>query len=589
MCGIAGQIRRPGDTVSQGILDRFATALAHRGPDGQGQWLAGNVGFVQTRLAIIDLDTGDQPLHGPEDTHLIANGEIYNYLELRDMLAPQDWRTRSDCEPPLILYNRDGAGFPAALRGMYAIALHDQATGDVVLSRDPFGIKPLYVKSGSDGISFASEPQALRDGDTGAADIDPGKRAELLQLQFTTGRQTIFPGIQRLLPGETLTIRDGRIAERQRLPAWPQEPGPTLTSESEALAALDDALMDSVELHQRSDVPYGLFLSGGIDSTAVLAAMRRLNDKPVQAYTAWFPETAARDERSHARKVAEAAGAEVIEVPFGEDDFWSLLPEVAAALDDPVADYATLPTWKLAATARQDLKVVLSGEGGDELFGGYGRYRRALRHRWLGGRPMRAKGTFDGLGLLRPGLTGWRDGIAASEAAAARRVDLTPLQRLQAIDCDDWLPHDLLTKLDRCLMANGVEGRTPFLDPAVAAVAARLPDGIKIRGKQGKWLLRRWLEQQMPEAEPFAPKRGFTVPVGEWIAAKGRHLGELVARQPGIGQIADSQDIIRFFSSLKPEQGFAAWSLLFYALWHRRHGLGMLPDGDVFDVLAEAG
>ena len=535
------------------------------------------------------MDTGDQPLHGPEDTHLIANGEIYNYLELRDMLAPQDWQTRSDCEPPLILYNRDGAGFPAALRGMYAIALHDQATGDVVLSRDPFGIKPLYVKSGSDGISFASEPQALRDGDTGAADIDPGKRAELLQLQFTTGSQTIFPGIQRLLPGETLTIRDGQIAERQRLPAWPPEPGPTLTSESEALAALDDALMDSVELHQRSDVPYGLFLSGGIDSTAVLAAMRRLNDKPVQAYTAWFPETAARDERSHARKVAEAAGAEVIEVPFGENDFWSLLPEVAAALDDPVADYATLPTWKLAATARQDLKVVLSGEGGDELFGGYGRYRRALRHRWLGGRPMRAKGTFDGLDLLRPGLTGWRDGIAASEAAAARRDDLTPLQRLQAIDCDDWLPHDLLTKLDRCLMANGVEGRTPFLDPAVAAVAARLPDGMKIRGKQGKWLLRRWLEQQMPEAEPFAPKRGFTVPVGEWIAAKGRHLGELVARQPGIGQIADSQDIIRFFSSLKPEQGFAAWSLLFYALWHRRHGLGMLPDGDVFDVLAEAG
>jgi asparagine synthase (glutamine-hydrolysing) len=588
MCGIAGLVLRNGETVSTILLDRFADILAHRGPDGTGQWLDGSVGLMQTRLAIIDLDTGDQPLHGPADTHLVANGEIYNYVELKDALGDQDWKTRSDCEPPLVLYNSHGAAYPEHLRGMFAIALHDRASGKVTLTRDPFGIKPLYYAETDAGIAFASEPQTLLAAGI-APEVDPKKRAELLQLQFTTGAGTIFKGINRVLPGETLTVNDGRISGRERVVAQP-DPETFYKTEKEAIAAFDTAFADAVAVHQRSDVPYGLFLSGGIDSSAVLAMMRRLNDRPVRCFTAYFPGTAARDEREHARRVADAAGAEMEEVPFDEEDFWSLLPAVAAALDDPVADYATLPTWKLAARARQELKVVLSGEGGDELFGGYGRYRRALRPRLLGGRMMRAKGSFDGTGLLRDGvLDGWRDGIAASEKAAAARRELTPLQRLQAVDSDDWLPHDLLTKLDRCLMANAVEGRTPFLDPAVAAVAANTPDKMKIQGRQGKWLLRRWLDGQMPEAEPFAPKRGFTVPVGEWIAGQGKRLGELVARQPGIGQIAASEDVTRFFTTLRPEHAFAAWTLLFYALWHRRHVTGLEPVGDVFDTLSEAG
>jgi asparagine synthase (glutamine-hydrolysing) len=587
MCGIAGLVRPAGGTVDQAVLDRFAAALAHRGPDGTGQWLDTNVGFAQTRLAIIDLATGDHPLHGPADTHLVANGEIYNYVELREELGDRGFRTGSDCEPPLFLYAEDGPAYANRLRGMYAIALHDRARGTVTLSRDRFGIKPVYLRQTDGGIAFASESHALV-GAGETPEIVGQKRAELLQLQFTTGRQTILDGIERLLPGETVTIENGQVTGRDRIDAL-SEPGPAFHDEDEALAALDRALEDSVTVHQRSDVPYGLFLSGGIDSSAVLAMMRRLNDRPVRAFTAWFPETAARDEREHARRVATAAGAEMEEVEFTETDFWNLLPAVAAGLDDPVADYATLPTWKLAARARLDVKVVLSGEGGDELFAGYGRYRRALRPGWLGGRPMRAKGTFDGIGLLRPGVTdGWRDGIAATERQVAESRDLTPLARLQSVDCADWLPHDLLTKLDRCLMANAVEGRTPFLDPAIAAIAARLPDGMKLRKKTGKWLLRRWLDRELPEADPFAAKRGFTVPVGEWIAARGADLGPLVARQPGIGQIAPPEDVTRFFRTLKPEHGFAAWTLLFYALWHRRHVTGAEPAGDVFDTLAEA-
>jgi asparagine synthase (glutamine-hydrolysing) len=230
--------------------------------------------------------------------------------------------------------------------------------------------------------------------------------------------------------------------------------------------------------------------------------MARLNDRPVRTYTVGFSGTTVADERAHARTIAGLVGAEHTEIEFGEDDFWTLLPRIVADMDDPAADYAILPSWKLARTASRDLKVVLSGEGGDELFAGYGRYRSLSRPWWMGGRNIRAKGTFDGRGVLRNGMNTWRDGIAAAEITAAQ-PGRTRRQVAQATDCADWLPNDLLTKLDRCLMAHGLEGRTPLLDPEVAAVAFNLPDGFKLRDGLGKWLLRRWLEKVMPVAKPF--------------------------------------------------------------------------------------
>jgi asparagine synthase (glutamine-hydrolysing) len=349
--------------------------------------------------------------------------------------------------------------------------------------------------------------------------------------------------------------------------------------------------MDSVAVHQRSDVPYGMFLSGGIDSSAILACMRELNERPVEAFTVGFTGTKVPDERALAERVANAAGANFHAVDFTEADFWSLLPRIADALDDPVADYAVLPTYKLGQFAKEvGLKVVLSGEGGDELFAGYGRYRRTLRPWWLGGRRMRAKGAMDGLDVLREQPTGWRDGMAAAERAAAVR-ERTRLQAAQAADCADWLPNDLLTKLDRCLMAHGVEGRTPMLDNRVAAIAMRLPDKFKIRNGRGKYLLRRWLAARLPEAEPFSKKRGFTVPVAEWIGARGRAIGSLVADQESIKALCKPDRVKDLFASLETKsngrKGQAAWTLLFYALWHRRHIEGRTLDGDAFEVLGE--
>lgn len=590
MCGIAGILSADGRTPSEAVLRRLAGALAHRGPDGQGVHLAGPVGLVQTRLAIIDLETGDQPLFATKpdggEVVLVANGEIYNYIELRAGLGEARFRTRSDCETPLQLYLDHGADFAGRLRGMYSIALFDAAAGRLLVARDPFGIKPLYYVENDAGFAFASEPQALIAAGLADAEIDARARTELLQLQFTTGDATAFSGIRRVLPGETLIIEAGRVVERRRIPALPLE-APRKIPTGDALNELDRVLTDSVNIHQRSDVPYGMFLSGGVDSSVLLALMARLNATPVRAFTAWFPGTRARDERDFARAAVAAAGASHVEVEFTEADFWDLLPEIAAAMDDPAADYAVLPTYKLARAAHDDgLKVVLCGEGGDELFAGYGRYRTARRN-WPLARPMRRKGILDGLGLLRgeDKGRGWRDGIAAAEKASAV-PGVTQLQALQAVDCTDWLPHDLLNKLDRCLMAHGVEGRVPFLDPEVAGFAYRLPDAMKVKRWMGKWLLRRWLETGMPQARPFARKRGFTVPVGEWIAARGAELAPLVAAQPGIAEACEPEAVERLFRSGAAKHGRAAWTLLFYALWHRRHIQGLAPAGDVLDSLA---
>jgi asparagine synthase (glutamine-hydrolysing) len=517
---------------------------------------------------------------------MVANGEIYNFVELRDAMADEKFTTSSDCEPPLKLYRRDGLAFTDSLRGMYALAIHDVSARRLVLARDPFGIKPLYYADTAAGFAFASEPQALIRAGLVEPKIRRSAATELLQLQFSTGRGTIFEGIDRVLPGETMVVAGGKVVERRKRMALPAG-GTESWTEAEALEQLERALVDSVSVHQRSDVPYGMFLSGGIDSSVVLALMARLNDRPVRAFTAGFGEASVSDERGHARDVAKAVGAEHVEIEFTEQDFWSLLPEIAGVIDDATADYAVLPTYKLAAAASGDLKVILSGEGGDELFAGYGRYRSLMRPWWSGGRAMRWRGAFQGLGVLRDESPGWRDGIAASESIEAQ-PGRTRLQVAQAVDCADWLPHDLLIKLDRCLMAHGVEGRTPMLDPAVASVAFRLPDRFKIQGRMGKWLLRRWLAENLPEAQPFARKRGFTVPVGEWIARRGDRLAPLVARQPGVVELCDPAAVERLFKTRGKRAGFASWVLLFYALWHNHHILGRRQGGDVDEALGDA-
>jgi asparagine synthase (glutamine-hydrolysing) len=585
MCGIAGLILSTGapppDPV---VIGRLIDSLQHRGPDGTGHAVLGRVAMLQNRLAIIDLVTGDQPFFSGSAS-LVANGEVYNYRELRDAMPGVVFATNSDCEPPLHYWLRDGPSYATHLRGMYAIAIHERQQRSVTLTRDPFGIKPLYTAQIKDGLAFASEAQALLESGLVKREVRPAAREELLQLQFTTGADTIFEGIQRVLPGETITCADGHVLDRRRI-SWIPEGGPENIDEDEALARLDRALEESVDLHQRSDVPYGMFLSGGVDSATLIALMARLNSEPVRAYTAGFDAPGAADEREHASAVAKAVGAHHQSIEVTEAMVWEHLPEIVGCMDDPAADYAIIPTWFLARRARQDVKVVLTGEGGDEIFAGYDRYRKAIRPWWRGGRTMWARGSFDKVPVLRSQPSIWRDGMAAAEAGALES-GMSRLAAAQATDMTDWLPNDLLLKADRCLMAHGVEGRMPFLDKGVVAAAFRLPDAMKVRDGMGKWILRKWLEKNLPMARPYAQKQGFTVPIGQWIANRGATLGSLVARQPGVMEIAHPDRVEALFRDIRRwRHGFACWKLLFYALWHRRHILGLRPAGDVFATLA---
>ncbi|HYG26076.1 MAG TPA: asparagine synthase (glutamine-hydrolyzing), partial [Caulobacteraceae bacterium] len=380
MCGIAG-------IIGEGSARPLIETITHRGPDGVRVEDGEGYSLAHARLSIIDLECGWQPLHAAGST-VIGNGEIYNYLELIEEFGLEgQLTTGSDFEPLLHLYAREGEKAFGRLRGMYAFCLIG-ADGRTWLVRDPFGIKPLYYAQGSQGLVFGSEPRSLGV----KLEMKAEQAKELLALNYAL--ESPFEGIVRLAPGEVLPIpahpdesRDPVLSSQHSArKSW----APTfvgVSGEEGTVRALDQVLEDSVRVHQRSDVPYGLFLSGGVDSASIATLMARLNERPVTAFTCGFDAPSARDERAQAERVANALKLDWRETTFTEEDFWRIAPQVAWALDDPTADYAALPTYKLAEAAKGTLTVVLTGEGGDELFGGYGRYRRALRPGIFGGRP----------------------------------------------------------------------------------------------------------------------------------------------------------------------------------------------------------
>jgi asparagine synthase (glutamine-hydrolysing) len=558
MCGIAGVLA--GGDGAPAVTKAMAQALTHRGPNGIRLEDQAGAALAHARLSIIDLEGGWQPLHAAGST-VIGNGEIYNYLELgRDFQLEGQLATGSDFEPLLHIYAREGEAVFDRLRGMYALCLIG-ADGKTWLARDPFGIKPLYIMEHDGGLAFASEPRAFFKAGLMQAVLDEGPAKELLAFNYTLAERTAFQGLRRLVPGEIVEIRDGRIVSGRRKAALPRRPAAAAGDEATLIGQLDRVLEDSVRVHQRSDVPYGLFLSGGIDSAAIATLMARLNERPVTAFTCGFEAPGAKDERAQAERVARALNLDWRETRFDEADFWRILPQVAWALDDPTADYATLPTYKLAEAAKGTLTVVLTGEGGDELFGGYGRYRRALRPAWLGGRAAEPRGA-DAATLAR-----WR-----AEAASPKGV--SPLQAAQWADVATWLPNDLLLKLDRCLMAHGLEGRTPFLDPQVAEFAFPLPDRFKVRGRYGKWILRKWLEAHCPAAEPWARKQGFTVPVEAWIAPRAKDIGARIAGLEAVRRVRSAEQVKAVFAN---EGAAERWPLLFFAVWSLIHLEGASP------------
>lgn len=595
MCGIAGIISQK-KTLSSSIPALFSETLSHRGPDGEGFYqkktlLQGSICLVHRRLAINDPEGGQQPLLKKKengfDLALIMNGEIYNassmQKELLQLNPSLTFTTHSDAGPLLDLYLLHGPRFLEKLQGMYALALYDEEKDLLLLARDPFGIKPLYYAFNNKEIVFASEIKAILSYLPTVLSLNTQKELELLNLQFTTGSQTIFEGIFRLLPGECLLIHQGKIQERFLRKALSYETPCSSYTLEKGLSLFSDYIKETVESHLLSDVPVSLYYSGGVDSTILLKTLNDLGHTKLPLFQVFF------EEEPFSPLPASLQG-DFYPVSFKEEDFWDLLPYAAWALDDPVADYAMLPTLKLAKeTHQQGIRVALSGEGGDEIFAGYGRYKKAIRPWFLGGKKPRLTGALENLSLLRS-PSSWRQEIEKEEKFLFSFSTLSPLQKVQALDIKDWLPHDLLTKVDRSLMAFGVEGRPPFLDLSLARLGFFLKDNLKIHKGHGKYLLKEWLHRQVPSSHPFSKKKGFTVPLARWLAPKASILGSLLMQQECLTKWCYPESIKNLFSSFSntnkknSHRTLACWNLLFYTLWYKIH-VEKRPIGPVFELL----
>ena len=604
MCGIAGLILRDGGRPDPVELQRMAAALAHRGPDDRGIQIAGPVGLAQTRLSIIGLATGHQPMVSEDGRlSLAANGEVYNYLELNADLRTRGRRllTGSDSETILHAYAVRGLDFLQDLRGMYAFALHDSGTREqpprVILGRDRLGIKPLFYVRLPDRIAFASEIKALLPVLPRRAELVPQALRQFLQNQFAAGEQTVVAGIRRVLPGEALIVHPDLSVERHRY--WSAlEVAPRRLEVEEAQAELDGLMDQVMREHMRSDVPFGLFLSGGVDSAVLAAMLHAQGAGRIRSFSVGYRGTTMAHELDEAALVATHFGLDHSPLALTLDQVFRRIPHTVWSADELMRDYASLPTSILAQVAGAELKVVFSGEGGDEAFGGYRRYDPHPVERWLkdlrhpGSGGFRTRGQWGSRWARRlfgPALRSAPGSARSPFVDAWRSTPKTwsDMQRRQYTDLVTALPDNLLVKTDRMLMGFGVEGRVPFLDHRIVEFGLSLPDGLKVRRHRGKWLLRHWAAPRLPAGHLDRPKRGFHVPVGDWLTGEvaGR-LGARLLENPGIREWFNTAAIHDLVAVRQARRGGSRelFGLMQLAIWHRlfveEPGLTPAPDED---------
>jgi asparagine synthase (glutamine-hydrolysing) len=589
----------------------MSATLVHRGPDSFGEFSDGNVALAARRLSIIDLETGDQPIANEDGTlHVVQNGEIYNYRELRRELeraGGHHFRTQGDTEVLLHLYEEHGDGFAERLRGMFAIAIWDARRRRLVLARDRFGIKPLYYRAGGGELTFASELRALPRGE-----IDLDALEAFLAFNSIPAPLTIFREIRKLPPGYLLSWEDGRVElKRFARPAPIEEL--RKDEEAELVEELRSRIRDSVRAHLVSDVPVGVLLSGGVDSAFLAALAAEESSEPVRTFSIGFDERSF-DELADARLVAERYGTEHRELVL-RPDAALLLPALADAFDEPFADSSALPTYLVSQLAAGDVKVALSGEGGDELFGGYYTYAADLLALRVGGlasavRPLvellptstrrvsfdyKAKRFARGAHLpplerhhawkeifspdARAELTGRGHGFDPVDLYRTRFAETEgaePLARLQDVDLGIYLADDLLVKTDRASMAHSLEARVPFLDPAVTNFAAALPAKHRVHGLRKKVLLRKAVAPLVPSEIVRGKKRGFSIPAAAWLRgelepfARETLSPETLRRQGYFRPEAVTALLDRHVAG-KEDLSRQLWGLLAFTLWHEHH------------------
>ncbi|MGV0776209.1 asparagine synthase (glutamine-hydrolyzing) [Mycolicibacterium elephantis] len=626
MCGLLALVRNPSADVPSGLVDEVSAAthlMRHRGPDEPGAWVddpqrpVSVLGF--NRLSIIDIAHSHQPLRwGPPESPdryvLVFNGEIYNYPELREALRAEfgvAFATDGDSEVIIAAYHHWGTEALNRLRGMFAFALWDTVQNELFCARDPFGIKPLFMATGPGGTVIGSEKKCLLElADTLGIDqtLDPRALQHYTVLQYVPEPETLHSGVRRLESGSYARVRPGAPPQVTRYFTPRFTPVPFRAGEEQArYDEITAVLEDSVAKHMRADVTVGAFLSGGIDSTAIAALAMRHNPRLI-TFTTGF-EREGFSEVDVAVASAEAIGARHVTKVVSQTEFVQALPEIVWYLDEPVADPALVPLFFIAREARKHVKVVLSGEGADELFGGYTIYREPLSlrafdylprpvRRSLGkaSRPlpegMRGKSLLHRGSLtleeryygnarsfsdeqLRAVLPGFREewthtDITAPLYAASKGAD--PVARMQHIDLFTWLRGDILVKADKMTMANSLELRVPFLDPEVFAVASRLPLDQKITRATTKYALRRALEPIVPAHVLNRPKLGFPVPIRHWLRAGD--LLDWAHATVGSSQAGELIDLAAVRTMLDEHRSGTSdhsrrlWTVLIFLLWH---------------------
>ncbi|HEX2022058.1 MAG TPA: asparagine synthase (glutamine-hydrolyzing) [Candidatus Thermoplasmatota archaeon] len=614
MCGISGVVGlgRPGEEETVAAM---TATLAHRGPNDDGFHAASGVALGMRRLSIIDVEGGRQPaLNEDGSVVVMMNGEIYNYVELRSELAERGhrFRTQSDTEVVAHLYEEHGPRFLERLVGMFAIALWDAGARRLLLARDRLGEKPLYYTGDARRLAFASELKALLADETTPRALDPGIAAEFLRYMYVSGDRTPFAGVKRLLPGHLLTVDESGLSLR---PFWTRsafvpDPGMSLR---EAVDGTRRRLEEAVALQLRSDVPLGAFLSGGLDSSSIVAIAARLSERPIETFSVGFGPGSF-DELRYARIVAEAFGTRHHETVVDARDAIEHLPLLVWHLDEPNGDSAVVPTYLVSRFAAPRVRVVLTGVGGDELFGGYSRYfdGRPLEHAYRRiPRPARRLAR-PVLARLAPSLA---DRLAWNELGPAERYDeqtafLAPAQaqrlaagapartdpgtgpardeqdRRMVLDQLTYLPDDLLHLNDRMTMAASIEGRAPLLDHRLAEWSAAMPARHKMRVAPRRWkiALHRAMEGVLPEPILRRPKWGFGPPVDRWMqgglldAARDVLARSSAARAGLLRQ--DHVDALLAGAPGRAGDAQRVWNLLVLETWARVYvdGKGRRPD-----------
>jgi asparagine synthase (glutamine-hydrolysing) len=626
MCGICGIARSPRSSrsIDRDVVTRMRDVISHRGPDGAGVYTDDIVGLGHRRLSIVDVAHGAQPMASDDGSiQLIYNGEVYNHPALSERLIAEGVRynTRCDTETILRLYERHRRDTPRHLRGMFAFAIWDRKTRELFITRDRFGVKPVYYALTADGtLVFASEIKAILASEIVRPALNERTIPDFLANHAPSGDETMFAGIRRLPPGHWLLWKDGAISI-ERYWDLSYGGGPFDRSEDDLIAEYRERFIDSVRMRLMADVPLGMFLSGGIDSAAITAAMSTLVDEPIKTFSVAFAEREA-NELAYARLVAERYRTDHHEIIVSPEDFFGALPRLVWHEDEPIAHPSSIALNFVSRLAAEHVKVVLTGEGSDETLAGYNKYRVTVYNMMLGRRyemlatPLRSAvkrgieamptgvklrqrlsrtflahpadltelyfDNFAVFGRARQATmltdearerVGTLDPYAAARRALEATDARTLLDQLLYVDTKTYL-HELLMKQDQMSMAESIESRVPFLDHELVEFASRLPQRLKLRGLTTKYVLRQAMKDRLPAEILSRKKMGFPVPIGSWFRGAYRPLldeyvlGER-ATQRGWFNPSELRAMVGAHVSGEQNHAQRLWALLNFELWQR--------------------